>query len=445
MYAIFDNTKFYFLFFSISIYLFLCIPFVSGDPIVASNGYITQLDISDSNKITTNWQGLYGIIQNGYFVDFNLTGNMSNISQLNITSPSNIEYLLFSNSTLDSLSGFSPGNVTQLDHMLGSTSDNATNTFNSKSNFTLAGVTIYDVPTAYTHVNGNQQNSYFREGFLIKGSTFVFITEVKNNIGFNNISQDYQVILPLAPPSLNIYFVYVSMFEETKKISGEIKTNGESLGDNSCANGVIIKEEINNIQFYEIGERYLQKNVTILYFFTTPDLAIYEIITTPRQTFGSICIRNEQLKDLSKIKDLTMPEGIIYEYVDLNAGIWEFSNPGISDTVIKFRIKKDWLNSNILEDSSIVLQRWNGSKWILLETEKNNTDETFIYYEATTDAFGPFAISSIHRSGSPTTIPTITIEPLLKKNLPSFLWWHFAVAILIIITLLYYFKYSKQH
>ncbi|MCX9083922.1 MAG: PGF-pre-PGF domain-containing protein [Candidatus Methanoperedens sp.] len=275
----------------------------------------------------------------------------------------------------------------------------------------------------------------------MKGSTFVFITEVKTNLGFNNISQDYQVILPIAPPSLNIYFVYVSMFEETTKINGEIKTNGELFGE-SCANGVVIKEEINNIQFYEISERYLQKNVTKIYFFAAPDLSIYEIITTPWKSFGSICIRNEQLKDQSKIKDLTTPEGIIYEYVNINSGIWELSNPVINDTVIKFRIKNDWFKSNDLEVSSIILQLWNKNKWILLETEKTNSDEKFIYYQAKTDAFGIFAISSIHQPNFPAIIPTTTLERIEKKILPYFPWWYIGISIFCII--IYYYKYHKH-
>lgn len=441
MYATFDKTKSCFLFFNISIYLFLCIPLASGDSIGASNGYITQLDISSSSQITTNWQGFYGIIQNGHFVDFNLTGNMSNISQMNITSPSNIQYLLFSNSTLGSLSGFSPGNMTHLDAIIGSRSDNGTNTFKNKSNFILSGETIYDVPTVYTNVNTNQQFSYFHEGFLMKDSTFVFITEVKNNIGFNNLYQDYQVLLPIAPPSLDIYYVYAAMFEEPKKSGGFI--------GGSCGNGVLTKEEINNIQFYEIRERYLQKNVTITYIFTTPDISIYEIVTTPKKSFGSICIRNEQLIDLSTIKDLTIPEGTIYDYVNLFAGAWELSDPdGISDVLIKFRVKKDWLNSNDLEEKSIVLQRWNGSKWILLETEKINSDEKFIYYQATTGAFGPFAISSISQLYSPATLPTTEIEPLEKRTSPSYQLWFHAILITTIIVLLsvlfFYLKYLKM-
>jgi hypothetical protein len=55
-----------------------------------------------------------------------------------------------------------------------------------------------------------------------------------------------------------------------------------------------------------------------------------------------------------------------------------------------------WIGSN--ED--IKLLRWDGIKWITLKTSEITKDSTFTYFEANTDSFSPFAITSLKETPS---------------------------------------------
>jgi len=100
-------------------------------------------------------------------------------------------------------------------------------------------------------------------------------------------------------------------------------------------------------------------------------------------------------REFTKTKELEMEDSII-------------------DAFIGFKVEHNWLAENNLEESSIKLLRWDGSKWNSLETVPTSRDETFVYYESKTRAFSPFAIVAIPIYPSP-TIQVVEIETPLQK------------------------------
>jgi hypothetical protein len=64
----------------------------------------------------------------------------------------------------------------------------------------------------------------------------------------------------------------------------------------------------------------------------------------------------------------------------------------ISDVVIRFKVEKSWIDSNNVEQDSIVLSRYSDGKWKLLDTSFESEDEDYLYYAAQTPGFSPFAI-----------------------------------------------------
>ncbi len=214
--------------------------------------------------------------------------------------------------------------------------------------------------------------------------------------------------------------------------------------------GAISPEPVNNIDTFEIMEEYLGANVPASYIYTTPDLVISEVLITPAKNFGTTSIRVEMLKDLSKIEGVTQPEGIVYKYANIWVGAKELeSEQGIIDAFIGFKVDRSWLAENNLGEGSISLLRWDGSKWVSLETEPRSIDEQFVYYMAKTSGFSPFAIVA----GSPYPLATIAavetpvlIKPTLQKITESgvLLWGYIVISIIFIgLVLFILMRYKK--
>ncbi|MDP2845364.1 MAG: PGF-pre-PGF domain-containing protein, partial [Candidatus Methanoperedens sp.] len=160
--------------------------------------------------------------------------------------------------------------------------------------------------------------------------------------------------------------------------------------------GVISPEPFHNIEMFEIMEDSLVANVPTSYILTAQDIVISEVLITPAKNFGLTSIRVEMLKELSKIEGITPPIGIVYKYANIWAGAKELEGEeGIIDAFIGFKVETGWLAENNLEEDIIKLLRWDGSKWVTLDTTAKSRDEQFVYYEAKTPGFSPFAIVAI--------------------------------------------------
>ncbi|MCZ7401264.1 MAG: PGF-pre-PGF domain-containing protein [Candidatus Methanoperedens sp.] len=202
--------------------------------------------------------------------------------------------------------------------------------------------------------------------------------------------------------------------------------------------GTISPEPVNNIDMFEITEEYLGANVPASYIYTTPDLVISEVLITPSKNFGATSIRVEMLKDISKIEGVTPPEGIVYKYANIWVGAKELeSEQGIIDAFIGFKVDRSWLAENNLGEGSISLLRWDGSKWVSLETEPRSLDEQFVYYMAKTSGFSPFAIvaGSPYPSATIAAVETpVLIKPTLQKITESgvLLWGYIVISVIFI-------------
>ncbi|MFZ2410296.1 MAG: PGF-pre-PGF domain-containing protein, partial [Candidatus Methanoperedens sp.] len=216
--------------------------------------------------------------------------------------------------------------------------------------------------------------------------------------------------------------------------------------------GVISPEPFINIERFEIMEEYLGANVPTSYILTTQDIVISEVLITPTKNFGTTSIRVELLKDLSNIEGITQPSGIVYKYANIWVGAKELEGEeGIIDAYIGFRVETGWLADNNLEDNSVKLLRWDGTKWFSLETVPKNRDGNFVYYESKTIGFSPFAIVAVPMYPSATvkaveTVETTTIETVLQKlaKEQTSQWLYIFIILILIGMLLYSLIYSRK-
>ncbi|MEL4304424.1 NosD domain-containing protein [Methanococcoides sp. LMO-2] len=107
---------------------------------------------------------------------------------------------------------------------------------------------------------------------------------------------------------------------------------------------------------------------------------------------GQISTLIEVLKDTSTLVDSSAP-GIVYQNMNIWVGNAAFSDDKLEDSVIGFRVSKEWLSENGIDSSSVSLYRHNGGKWNQLSTNNVDEDDEYIYFEARTPGFSPFAIS----------------------------------------------------
>lgn len=171
----------------------------------------------------------------------------------------------------------------------------------------------------------------------------------------------------------------------------------------------------------ELREGYLHANIPTNITFTTPFIGINEIRITPLENLGVTDIK--VVKCISEIIGTSQTPGIAYIFNDIWASARELSlNDSIKTITYRFEVEKSWLLENNIPDNSMMLSRWNGEKWISLLTHVVGRDEKNVYYEATTNAIGLFAITTISIQLSPLVfqvIPTdeTTLTPEPAENL----------------------------
>ncbi len=92
------------------------------------------------------------------------------------------------------------------------------------------------------------------------------------------------------------------------------------------------------------------------------------------------------------------------------------SPKNIKEAVIGFRVMNSWLSDNGIPAADIRLIRWDGTKWVQLETKLISYGEKNIDFEARTSAFGIFAIVSVPLRSE--ILPVIQKTNLSEVSIP---------------------------
>jgi PGF-pre-PGF domain-containing protein len=156
--------------------------------------------------------------------------------------------------------------------------------------------------------------------------------------------------------------------------------------------GVKSGENVSNIEVIEKYDMQISKDVLTSYRFTHAKSPIMFVNITGNTSPGVITTAVEVLKDTSTLVKVP-PEGLVYKNANIWVGTTGFATPkNIKEALIKFRVNNDWMSTNGFSASDIVLNRWDGSQWIALETREMDASQEFTFFEAKTNSFSPFAI-----------------------------------------------------
>ncbi|VVB96365.1 Bacterial Ig-like domain (group 2) [uncultured archaeon] len=422
-------------------------PIILGDQVIFTVDSI-QLD---NPPINTNFTGV-GNVGSKVSIGINNTSKLSGMIFVMSLHP-NIEDDLMARGGTDA--GLVPPNtvLTNLDTSLGITDVENRTAFVIWAQ--LDGATaqdILEVPISMT-VSGNWYRNKAASAINnvslaeIYPNGTVGMIQTPQSFTYDSVNDSYTFVFRMKGFST---FALIGTAAAPSPVPTSVSVPGPVTGGGGGA-GAISPEPLNNIDTFEIAEEYLGANVPASYIYTTPNLVITEVLVTPAKNFGTTSIRVEMLKDLSKIEGVTQPSGIVYKYADIWAGAKELeTEEGIIDAFIGFKVDRSWLAENNLEEGSIRLLRWDGSKWVSLETEPKSLDEQFVYYIAKTNGFSPFAIVAVSLYPSATIAvvetPAVIKMPIQKITESGILLLGYIIIALILISLALYklMRYKKR-
>ena len=197
----------------------------------------------------------------------------------------------------------------------------------------------------------------------------------------------------------------------------KVNTGGSSGGGGGGSSG----EAFENIKLTETDREYVNKNNPVSFKYKLDGNIIVYINFTGNTSSGTIASKVEILNNPSSLVD-SLPPYTVYKHVNIWVGNYGWAtDQNIADPYIVFKVKKDWISENDIEENSVSLFRYNEGQWKKLTTERLSNDVEYVYYRSDTPGFSPFAISGIEKgapeviSATPTSTPqlaeTATMEP----------------------------------
>lgn len=177
-------------------------------------------------------------------------------------------------------------------------------------------------------------------------------------------------------------------------VPGGGNSGGSSSGGGG-GGGTTSGENISNIDVKESYELAIFKDILTSYRFTNALNPIRYSNITGNVNAGLITTTVEVLKGTSSLVSSAAP-GKVYKNVNILVGTRGFATPAnLKESKIVFNVQNSWLTDNKIAAGQLKLLRWDGSKWITLDTNEIKKDATTTYFESGTDGFSSFAISGI--------------------------------------------------
>ncbi|MPM40013.1 hypothetical protein SDC9_86651 [bioreactor metagenome] len=175
--------------------------------------------------------------------------------------------------------------------------------------------------------------------------------------------------------------------------SGSGSGSSSSSSKSNSMGGGVSKEPAKNIEVKELDTRNIMSGYHIKYDFAKNATCVTYVEFDSLKTFKKTTATVEVLKGKS-IFVKTQPPGRIYKQLN----IW-IGNKGagredsIENAYTGFKVDKEWMQNNSINESNIALLWYNNSKWGPLNTERTGEDEEYVYFRAKTTAYSCFAIS----------------------------------------------------
>ncbi|WP_135604002.1 PGF-pre-PGF domain-containing protein [Methanococcoides sp. NM1] len=167
------------------------------------------------------------------------------------------------------------------------------------------------------------------------------------------------------------------------------KTSSSSGGGGSGNTG----EAFENIALKEVQTLYINKDSEAIYYFDEEEDEIDYIGFYSLKNSGKISTTIEVLNGRSTLV-ADNPPGMVYQHMNIWVGKAGFATDNnIAEPFIGFRVSKSWINENEIDETTITIYRNHDGKWTKFPTTILSEDMEYIYFEAKTPGFSPFAIT----------------------------------------------------
>jgi|GEM_PF-1001716 len=211
-------------------------------------------------------------------------------------------------------------------------------------------------------------------------------------------------------------FVLVGSYPAPAQTSAPGSGNDRSSGGGGGGGGGGTSgENFLNIEVKEKYELHIFKDKVTSYRFVNRSNPVLFINITGNINAGETTTMVEVLRSTSVLVKEKAP-GIVYKNANIWVGTSGFATAkNIKDARIKFKVENSWLSGNSLTASHIKMMKWDGNKWITLETSEVGKDDANTYFEAMTESFSPFAVVGV--MNIPKTAPSVVVtETPLKQS-----------------------------
>ncbi len=153
-------------------------------------------------------------------------------------------------------------------------------------------------------------------------------------------------------------------------------------------------EDVENIVFKDVLSVYAGMDDIVDFDFDDDKNDIDYIRYDSLKNAGKISTTIEILKSKSTFADKPV-SGLVYKNMNIWVGKTGYATESnIKNPVIGFRVSKEWIDNNDIDPATIALNRYNGDVWEILSTKQNDPEDDYLYFEANTPGFSPFAITA---------------------------------------------------
>ncbi len=180
-------------------------------------------------------------------------------------------------------------------------------------------------------------------------------------------------------PATKTILIYVD-----KKSSSKSSSSGGGGGS---------PESSRNIEVKELSQVFISNGKAVKFDFTKAATCVVSVGFDAKKTAGKITTIAEQLKGKSSLVS-QLPSDEVYKSFNLWVGNGGYATEkNIENPVICFKVEKTWIQDQNIDQSSIILNRYNDKKWNPLPTRISGEDGKYLYFTAETPGFSPFAIT----------------------------------------------------
>ena len=150
----------------------------------------------------------------------------------------------------------------------------------------------------------------------------------------------------------------------------------------------------------------IPKDSTITMKINKEKISFTNLTFKTKNKVADVSIEVGSLKE--KPSNLVEPSGILYQYIEIVTD--KIAEDDIGFVSINFKVSKEWINENDINELSINLNRKIDNSWERLKTNKRNFDVNYIYFNSVSAGFSVFAVTGVKNIKKVETVEEIQKE-----------------------------------